>query len=334
MSEQEPEPLCTIAIPVYHRMDKGLAFAAVESALTIRRSDVEILVIDDFTTDGTWAQLSRLLDGGRARLLRNERNIGLFHNFNRCLDEARGRYIRILCSDDVLEPGTLDMELAAMERHPDMALLTTRGLRVTSKGEELGLQGVALPEGYYRGDRGIAAVLRANADTGYNSMNYPSGVLIRKSAADRAGRFRSDMRMSGDLEYFLRVMRHGALGVLNRVGCRITVHVHQEGARLSREPLVMEELFQLVHEFQPVLRRYGIDSEVRRALAGLSAWQALRVAMGGAVRLSGGHLTVARRHGAGPREMVDGFSRLLVHRARWALRGPSPPGDVRPDAVL
>ena len=219
-------PLCTIAIPVYHRREKSLAFAAIESALAEPRDDVEILVIDDFTTDGTWDELQRITDP-RARMLRNERNVGLFANFNRCLDEARGQFVRILCSDDLLEPGSLDEELGIMTSHPDIALLSTRGLRVSPEGGVLGVQAAALPAGRYAGEVGIASVLRANLATGYNALNYPSGILLRKSSADAAGRFSLQMRMSGDVEYFLRVLREGALGVMARVGCRVTVHRDQ-----------------------------------------------------------------------------------------------------------
>ena len=326
-------PLCTIAIPVYHRMEKALAFAAIESALAQKRTDVEILIIDDFTTDGTWEQLTRI-DDPRARVIRNERNLGLFHNFNRCLDEARGRYVRILCSDDILEPGTLDEELAVMERHPDMALLTTRGLRVAPDGEVLGRQAVALPEGCYRGAQAIAAVLRANLGTGYNTLNYPSGVLLRKTSADAAGRFKPDMKMSGDVEYFLRVLQGGALGVLNRVGCRITVHPDQVGSRLALEPVIMQEQFSLVDSFQSFLGHDRSRRQVRRWTGGLSAWQAARAMMGGDARLAYAHVRVAQRNRVGTLSMLLGFSQLLVRRARWAASGPFVPDGAVPYAVL
>jgi hypothetical protein len=326
-------PLCTIAIPVYHRMDKALAFAAIESALAEPRRDLEILVIDDCTTDGTWDRLSRISDP-RARVLRNARNLGLFANFNRCLDEARGRYVRILCSDDVLEPGTLDDELAVMELHPDVALVTTRGLRMTPDGAVQGVQARALPEGYYRGEHGIAAVLRGNSATGYNTLNYPSGVLLRKSAADAAGRFRPDMQMSGDVEYFLRMLQVGALAVLDRVGCRITVHGDQVGTRLSLEPRIMQEQFSLVDSFQRCLGSVQARNQVRRWIAGISVLQAVRSLLALDPRSAVAHLGVARRNGVGIVGMIAGFARLLTQRARWTLRGPFVPGLVAPDGPL
>jgi len=326
-------PLCTIAIPVYHRKNKSLALAAIESALAERRTDVEILVIDDCTTDGTWDMLRQISDP-RARVLRNERNVGLFGNFNRCLDEARGQFVRILCSDDALEPGTLDDELAIMTSHADMALLTTRGLRVSPGGDVLGLQAAALPEGRYHGELAIAAVLRANLATGYNALNYPSGVLMRKSCVDAAGRFSTSMLVVGDVDYFLRLLRAGALGVVNRIGCRVTVHQDQVGSRLSLEPSTMQEQFSLLDAFEDCLADDRARSEVRRGAAGLCLWQALRSALAGDPTNARQNVAVARRNGTTTLEMSFAFARLLALRLRWRIRGPFVPGGAMPDGPL
>jgi glycosyltransferase involved in cell wall biosynthesis len=326
-------PLCTIAIPVYHRKVRSLALEAIESALAEPRDDIEILVIDDCTSDGTWDALQRIRDP-RARVLRNERNVGLFGNFNRCLEEARGEFVRILCSDDALEPGTLDDELAIMRSHPDMALLTTRGLRVSPSGEVLGLQAAALPEGRYRGELGIAAVLRANLATGYNALNYPSGILMRKSSVDAVGRFSTNMRVAGDVDYFLRLLRVGALGVVNRIGCRVTVHQDQVGSRLSLEPSAMQEQFTLLDSFEDYLGDDRARREVRRWAAGLSLWQALRGTLAGDVANTRAHLEVARRNGVTAWEMAYAFVRLLARRLRWRTRGPFVPDGTTPDAPL
>jgi glycosyltransferase involved in cell wall biosynthesis len=326
-------PLCTVAIPVYHRRNKSLALAAIESALAETRDDVEILVIDDCTTDGTWELLQQIRDP-RARVLRNERNVGLFGNFNRCLDEAHGEFVRILCSDDALEPGTLNDELAIMSSHPDMALLTTRGLRVSPDGAVLGLQAAALPEGRYRGELGIAVVLRASLTTGYNAVNYPSGILMRKSSVDAVGRFNASMRVAGDVDYFLRLLRVGALGVVNRIGCRVTVHQDQVGSRLALEPSTMQEQFTLLDAFADCLGGEHSRREFRRWAAGLSVWQALRSTLVGDVSNANAHLGVAHRNGMAAWEMVYAFAQLIVRRLRWRVGGPFVPGGAMPDGPL
>lgn len=53
---------CTIAIPVYNRKNKSLNHVALESALAQQLRDMEILVVDDCSTDGTWEVLQTYHD--------------------------------------------------------------------------------------------------------------------------------------------------------------------------------------------------------------------------------------------------------------------------------
>ncbi|GAI98190.1 unnamed protein product [marine sediment metagenome] len=112
---------CTIAIPVYNRED--LIRRAVESALAQNVPDLEILVVDNCSTDRTWDVLHTYSDS-RLRLVRNERNMGLFGNFNRSLQLAQGKYFRLLCSDDKLPPNCLMSEIDMMEQHENVVLLS------------------------------------------------------------------------------------------------------------------------------------------------------------------------------------------------------------------
>src|SRR4051794_31293108 len=84
------QPVCTIAIPVYNRED--LVRGAIESALQHQQADLEILVIDNCSTDRT-AEVARSYEDPRLRVVVNDSNLGLFGNFNRCLELATGKYI-------------------------------------------------------------------------------------------------------------------------------------------------------------------------------------------------------------------------------------------------
>jgi glycosyltransferase involved in cell wall biosynthesis len=108
-------PTCTVAIPVFNRKD--MVQRAVASALAQPVSSLDVLVVDNCSTDGTWDALQRLSDP-RLRLVRNSHNVGLFGNFNRCLDLATGTYLRFLCSDDTLAAGCLQREISEMESAP------------------------------------------------------------------------------------------------------------------------------------------------------------------------------------------------------------------------
>jgi glycosyltransferase involved in cell wall biosynthesis len=102
-----------IIIPVYNRAT--LVREAIESALTAAPDvPLEVIVVDDASTDGTWEFL-RGLDNPKVRTFRMERNGGQSAARNRGLDIARGTYIKFLDSDDLLVPGHLSAEVTALQ---------------------------------------------------------------------------------------------------------------------------------------------------------------------------------------------------------------------------
>jgi len=102
-----------IIIPVYNRA--GLVRESIESAIDAAQDvSLEIIVVDDASTDGTWDSLAAYNDP-RIRCFRMESNSGQSAARNRGLDVARGTYVKFLDSDDVLIPGHLPAEVRALQ---------------------------------------------------------------------------------------------------------------------------------------------------------------------------------------------------------------------------
>jgi GT2 family glycosyltransferase len=100
------EPLLTIAIPTFRRFD--LLVEAVESALAQRFDwPIEVIVVDnDPQSDGAARLVERLPELGHAnfRYYINPENIGMFGNWNRCIELGRGEWHSLLNDDDLLDP--------------------------------------------------------------------------------------------------------------------------------------------------------------------------------------------------------------------------------------
>ena len=101
--------------------------AAIDCILAQTVTDWELILCDDGSADDTCA----VAEGYRQQypdkiiLLKNEKNMGLNHTLNRCLAAAGGELIARMDGDDLCSPDRFEKELAALEEHPDMALVST-----------------------------------------------------------------------------------------------------------------------------------------------------------------------------------------------------------------
>lgn len=92
-------PLVSILIPTYNR-EKYIG-EAIESAINQTYKNIEIVIVDNCSTDNTWKILqSYKLKDGRVQIFQNEKNIGPVYNWVECFKRAKGEYTKILWSDD------------------------------------------------------------------------------------------------------------------------------------------------------------------------------------------------------------------------------------------
>ena len=103
--------------------------AAVASALGQTSNDLELLVVDDASTDRTSEILADFAEA-RLRVIRNDERLGLAGSLNRGLDEARGAYIARLDADDVALPRRLERQLARLRSSPRVGVLGSAVLEI------------------------------------------------------------------------------------------------------------------------------------------------------------------------------------------------------------
>ena len=112
----EMEYEVTIGIPVYQAA--GYIEKTMESALNQTFESIEYLVIDDGGGDGSIEVVERLKSvhprGGDIHIFYHDGNCGVGVARNHILDEAKGRYLFFLDSDDLIEPDTINMLVGKM----------------------------------------------------------------------------------------------------------------------------------------------------------------------------------------------------------------------------
>jgi glycosyltransferase involved in cell wall biosynthesis len=119
-------PLLSVVIPTWNRAH--LVCEAIESALSQRAGQVEVIVVDDGSTDDTADVLARRF-GSSIHLLHSLRRRGPGAARNAGARRTSGELIAFLDSDDLWLPGKLDAELRALERFPEAEAVVSDSLR-------------------------------------------------------------------------------------------------------------------------------------------------------------------------------------------------------------
>jgi hypothetical protein len=107
-------PTVSLLVPVYNRED--LLRPCLVSALAQTFSDLEVVVVDGASTDGTWEVCREFATGDRrVRIVQESTNAGPVRGWARCLDEASGRFATFLWSDDVLDARFVERTIPYLE---------------------------------------------------------------------------------------------------------------------------------------------------------------------------------------------------------------------------
>ena len=185
-----------VIIPVFN----GEQFLAetIESVLKQQQQDMELVILDNASVDGTRS----IAEGYRSlgiRYIRNPNNIGGIANHNLALQIATANYVKLLSADDILLPGVLARQREALDRYPDVGLVTCncvvtddvlRPLRETNY----------LP-GYLKGSDAIAAAANKVA----NIIGAPSNVMVRRRCIGSAT-YDKSLKWLADLDFACQVL--------------------------------------------------------------------------------------------------------------------------------
>ncbi len=207
----------SIIVPAYNqgRFLRG----AVESALDQRDQDVEVIVVDDGSTDETAAVAEALAaSDGRVRVVRQE-NAGVAAARNTGLRHATGRYVCFLDADDALEGGAVAAHCAVLDEDPQVAFTYGDVLLVDEDGRRL-------PTSYSVGQARTMLsgdILPSLVLGGYFP---PASVMVRRRVLDEVGGFGPALGGHADYDLWLRIVADG----------RHAVYVDVPVARYRRHP--------------------------------------------------------------------------------------------------
>lgn len=110
---------------------------SIQSILDQTMNLWELILCDDGSSDNTYmiAEKYKIKYPNKIRLIRNSSNKGLNYTLNRCLELAQGRYIARQDGDDMSLPCRLEVQLMALEEHPEMAVVSSAMVLFDQTGE-------------------------------------------------------------------------------------------------------------------------------------------------------------------------------------------------------
>jgi len=227
MKETQPNPLVSICIPTYNRA--SMVGEAIRSALGQTYAPLEVLVVDNASAD-TIEDVVGSFHDPRLKLVKNEKNLGMFGNFNRCIELARGKYIHILHSDDYIDPRFAETCAGFMETHPGVAMTFTSVTIIS--GEDRRRICPCTRDTIYPSPEGFRQILRSR-----NLISAPS-VMVRRDVYDAVGLYSLEYPYSGDLYQWLRIARQFAIAYVAGATLYYRQGEHSESFQLLfRSPL-------------------------------------------------------------------------------------------------
>ena len=302
----------SVVIPTYDRRD--LLGRAIDSALSQTHAGMEVIVVDDGSSDGTWGMLrGRYGRDARVKAIRQD-NQGVCVARNVAMDAAQGDFIAFLDSDDVWRPWKIEAQLACLAHWPDVGMVWTDMESLGRSGDVTHARFLRRMYGTYRhfdesalfettemlgsmlphGCRHLANVPARRGRIGtammVGNLVHTSTVLMTRARLAQAGRFDESLAPAGeDHDFHLRVCQAGPVALID-----VPAISYQTGRddRLTRHREIMARNYLRTME-RAVARASAEDRPpghvLRKARARGHAWL-------GGVLLDQGDCVTARRH--------------------------------------
>ena len=205
-------PLVSVCISAYNV--EAFVAEAIQSILAQSYAELEVIVVDNGSDDGTFDAL-RALDDERLRTFRLPENIGGYQAMNLVAEQARGDFVAIYHSDDVYEPTIIEEEVDYLVSHPDAGGVFAMCDFIDEAGERIGALDL-IPELRGHDYVGYDEAFRTMLQHG-NVMFVCPSFMIRRSALSEVGPFDAERwDIASDQEMWLRLTRRYPVGILER----------------------------------------------------------------------------------------------------------------------
>lgn len=258
------QSLVSICIPTYN----GAVYIseAIESALAQTYTNIEIVVSDDASKDGTLTIIKKYKANTTIPIhIYKHKPQGIGANWNNCIQKANGTYIKFLFQDDVLYPSCIEKMVETCISYPNIGLVACK--------RDFIIEGQQSPEidqwieNYknlqhkIEGDAKINILdntLFANINfskSPYNKIGEPTTVLFKKEIINEVGYFDEELKQILDYVFYYRILKNHPIAIINNPLMKFRIH-EQQATNVNRNQQIADyEVYKkiLYKEFLPLL---------------------------------------------------------------------------------
>ncbi len=215
------KPLVSVCIPVYNC--ESFIGITIQSVLDQTYNDFELVIIDNASTDKTSDVVANFSDK-RIRYIRNNINLGMMGNWNKCLDEASGEYIKLLPADDLIFANCLEEQVKAISSSNNISLVCCGRDIIDTSGKKLIRRSFSGLSGVVKGSKAVRRIIRS----GTNRLGEPGAILFRRELIGQTHRFSNQFPYVIDLGLWIKLLGMGDLYVIQKSLCAFRVSPQSE----------------------------------------------------------------------------------------------------------
>jgi len=243
MNENYPTaPKVSVCLPTYNYAH--YISHAVESVLSQRFTDFELIIVDDCSVDNTEEVVSRYRCDKRVSFEKNERNLGLVANWNKCLSKAKGEYIKFIFADDMLaSDDALGRMAGVLDSDRSISLVASARHLIDSDSRITGLVSHFPPDFVVDGPEVITRCIKEDL----NLIGEPTVVLFRRADASRG--FNGKYQQIVDLEMWFHLLEKGRFAFIADPLASFRVHPGQKTKENEARLIHLDDLYLLLKDY-------------------------------------------------------------------------------------
>ncbi|WP_242087537.1 glycosyltransferase family 2 protein [Aestuariivivens sediminis] len=252
-------PLVSICIPTYN----GEAYLneALNSAIAQTYTNLEIVISDDGSHDGTLKIVESYKQKTNIPIrVYNHRSQGIGANWNNCVKQAKGDFIKFLFQDDVLHPECVFRMVDMAQQYPKVSMVYCRRSFLLEGNREQYQdymdyyghlhhywQDIKVRQGVLLGKAYLTD--KAFLNSPKNKIGEPSCVLFKTSCFIKIGGFSEVLKQTLDCEFWYRLMKLGDVGFIDDALAKFRLH-EQQASHLNKVQGINETSLLYYHYYK------------------------------------------------------------------------------------